>query len=442
MKEKKLSLNQKKRFHICGAALFLCLVIVGCNKKEDKLGLGLYPEEEQLGLLHTDTFTINASTVKLDSVRSDDLKYSLLGSYVDPDFGQSTASFSAQFQPSKTTSVNFGDITTLVVDSVVLSLVHAGKYGIQGPHQFTVNELTEDIYKDSTYFSNSVFQKSTQNILSQSVYSPNYTGAGSTEQLNLKLDEAFGKKLLEQVNVSTDAAEFLDLFPGVNIASADVFTAAQPEGNGAIWFFDLANAQSKITVYYSNDTIASFDFVFASNLTKVNHFTHNYSGTSVETAINNPSTGESLLYMQGAAGAAINFEIPYLEGLVDNGPISINKAELVFTIEEGTADTYLAEGEYFLAVKTASGNYTFTIDEFDYDLTVGGTLNSENEYRFIINRDIQFLVNSYIKGEDYNFGYRLINGSGGFQSARTIFKGTKAGDGEMKLIVSYTPILK
>ncbi|MBL4623686.1 MAG: DUF4270 domain-containing protein [Flavobacteriales bacterium] len=445
MKERKRSSNNKKRFHLCGAALFLCLAIVGCKKKEDKLGLGIYPEEDQLGLINTDTFTIVASTVMMDSVLSDDLPYALLGSYVDPEFGQSMSSVSVQFQPS-TTTVDFGNISTLVIDSVDLSLVYLGYYGIQSLHQFTVNELSEDIYKDSVYFSNRVFQTTPENILFQSVYSPDYTGKNISvgeepEQLKLKLDLDFGKRLIEQANISTDGTDFVELFKGINISAASAFTAVQPQGNGAIWSFDLASDYSKITVYYHNDTVTStYDFGFSDELTKVNHFTHDYSGTLVESALNSTTTGEAILYMQGMAGVAINFEVPYLEGLVDNGPVSINKAELVFTVEEGSTDTYVAEYDYFLAVLTDAGSYTVTVDEVDGDLSVGGELNLENEYRFIINRDIQYLVNNFIEGNDYNFGYRLMNVSGGVQFARTILKGTKAGNGEVKLIVSFTPI--
>lgn len=445
MTKTRFRLNIEKRFHLYGAALFLCLAFNGCKKNEDTLGLGLYPEEDQLGLITTDTFTIYASTVSVDSVLSDDLPYALLGSYVDPVFGKASSSFSAQFQPS-TATVEFGEISTLVIDSVNLSLVYLGYYGEQSLHQFTVNELSEDIYKDSLYFSNRIFSKKPTNILSQSVYLPNYTNkniiAGEEpEQLKLKLDNEFGKRLIDQAYVSTDRDEFVELFKGINVASADVFINAQTEGNGTIWSFDLANAFSKITVYYNNDTIkSSYDFVFSEGLTKVNHFEHNYSGSDVEAALNDSSVGQTSLYMQGMSGVAIDLKAPYLSGIVSNGSVSINKAELVFTVEDGTDDDYIAERDYFLAVKTETGSFTFTVDATDSQLNAGGDLNTENEYRFLINRDLQYLVNGFVDGNDYNFGYRLMNASSGIQSARTILKGTDAGIGEVKLIVSYTPI--
>lgn len=445
MRETTLISNIEKRFHLYGAALFLCLAFIGCKKNVDTLGLGLYPEEDRLGLITTDTFTINAATVLVDSVLSDDLPFSLLGSYFDPVFGRTSASFSAQFQPS-TATVNFGEISTLVVDSVNLSIVYLGYYGEQSLHQFTVNELSEDIYKDSLYFSNRVFSKDPNNILSKTVYLPNYTNKNiltgeEPEQLKLKLDAEFGKRLIEQANISTEREEFVELFKGINVSIAEVFINAQTQGDGAIWSFDLANAFSKVTVYYSNDTIkSSYDFVFSDGLTKVNHFMHDYSGSDVELALNDSSVGKTSLYMQGMSGVAIDFKAPYLAGIVSSGPVSINKAELIFTIEDGTTDDYIAEPEYFLAVKTATGNYTFTVDETDSQLNAGGDLNTENEYRFLINRDVQYIVNEFVDGNDYNFGYRLMNSSAGMQSARTILKGTDVGIGEVKLIVSYTPI--
>ncbi len=46
------------RFHLCGAVIFLGLSVTSCKKDDDKLGLGVYPDNEQLGLITTDTFTI------------------------------------------------------------------------------------------------------------------------------------------------------------------------------------------------------------------------------------------------------------------------------------------------------------------------------------------------------------------------------------------------
>jgi hypothetical protein len=447
MIEGKLSLKQRKRLHIFGAALFLCLALVGCKKKEDTLGLGVYPEGEQFGLITTDTFTINATTVLLDSVRSDDLELALLGSIIDPEFGMGTASVSAQFQPS-TNTVDFGNISSLIVDSVSLSLVYSGYYGRQSSQQFLVNELTQDIYKDSAYYSSRVFQLSSENLLSKTTYLPNYTRKGiaagdEPEQLKMRMNNDFGQRLINQTIISADGETFVKEFKGVHIAS-DVdqsFTSVATGGWGAIWLFDLANEYSRIKVYYHNDTdTSSYDYIFTDDLTRVNHFTHNYSGFSVESAITNAETGEALLYMQGMAGVAVDFDIPYLEGIVDDGPVTINKAELVFTVEDGTTDTYVPELNYVLRVKTEGGNYTQTIDQLDGQYDAGGELNTENEYRFLVNRDVQFLANNFTEGNDYNFGYRLVSISSATEPGRTILKGTKAGTGEVKLIVSYTPI--
>ncbi len=119
----------------------------------------------------------------------------------------------------------------------------------------------------------------------------------------------------------------------------------------------------------------------------------------MELALNDSTLGEELLYMQGMAGLAVNFEIPYLEGLIAD-IYKYYKAELIFTIEDNTTDTYNSELKYFVAAKTSNGSYTFTLDDLDVQLETGGNLFNGKRYRFFLNRDMQFLVNSYLEGKN------------------------------------------
>ncbi len=57
MKMNKLPFDKiiKMRFHLCGAVIFRGCLLQACKKDDDKLGLGVYPDNEQLGLITTDT---------------------------------------------------------------------------------------------------------------------------------------------------------------------------------------------------------------------------------------------------------------------------------------------------------------------------------------------------------------------------------------------------
>ena len=76
-----------------------------------------------LSILQTDTVTLVVSTVREDSLRSDELSLSLLGNYIDPEIGQTRAGFYSQVRLSSP-DIDFG--TNAVADSLTLSLVHTG----------------------------------------------------------------------------------------------------------------------------------------------------------------------------------------------------------------------------------------------------------------------------------------------------------------------------
>ena len=76
-------------------------------KESDTLGGNLLPPGDQSLFKTSSKFNLTTFTVKEDSIKSDDLSLSLLGSYVDPVFGKSTASLITQFV-SSTNQLDFG----------------------------------------------------------------------------------------------------------------------------------------------------------------------------------------------------------------------------------------------------------------------------------------------------------------------------------------------
>jgi hypothetical protein len=81
------------------ASFFKILILLigisfnGC-KESDTLGGNLLPADDQSQFKSSGKFNLTTFTIKEDSLKSDDLSSSLLGSYVDPVFGKSTRVFS------------------------------------------------------------------------------------------------------------------------------------------------------------------------------------------------------------------------------------------------------------------------------------------------------------------------------------------------------------
>ncbi len=117
--------------------------------------------------------------------------------------------------------------------------------------------------KDSTYYSNRAFSQKPEGLLNKTVYTPNYQQKSiaegeEPEQLRLSLRYSFGEQLINQVAVSTDVDAFVNEFNGIHISSIPEFGfgSSPADGYGTIWYFNLANDYSKITVYYHNDGVA------------------------------------------------------------------------------------------------------------------------------------------------------------------------------------------
>ena len=98
------------------------LVIIGCKKPEDDIGLEVLDPSDALGTVVVDTSTVIAWSREPDPTGTSGLSRNLLGAYLDPDFGSVYAGIVAQVRLSSTNvgSGSAGD--ALECDSVVLSL--------------------------------------------------------------------------------------------------------------------------------------------------------------------------------------------------------------------------------------------------------------------------------------------------------------------------------
>ena len=132
-------------------ALFVLLCATSCKKKDNALGKDILDNDAYLYGTTTDTFDILSYTIEEDSIITDNAANVVLGSYNDPVFGKFDASFYTQIRLAGI-NPNFGDPSTISIDSFVLALKYVGYYGDLQPQTFEVYELNEDLNIDSTYY--------------------------------------------------------------------------------------------------------------------------------------------------------------------------------------------------------------------------------------------------------------------------------------------------
>jgi hypothetical protein len=432
-----------KRKRTLVSAIFLLVTIFfldSCKKEVSDIGLGIQPDEDLLNAIVIDTFQIESTTQLEDSLRTDELSTNILGSYVDPIFGKVTSDIYTQFSISS--SISTIDISNTTVDSVKLQIRYSGFYGDMDPQTFSVKRITEKFYKDSAYYSNDVLTtdgvelvKSGFEVISPDIVSEVVVGADTLNpMLLINLDTLLGNDILNSVAGGSLASEsaFNDFFYGLHLS---VNNPGQATNSGGLLYFDMLNAQTKLIVYYTENSVSKqASFPIGANQARFSHFTHDYSGTPVEAAINTPSLGQQFFYAQTMGGVKGELKIKGLDGLKNLGNVIVNKAELYLPVQYYTADPYNVSANTFIFYKNSEGGSTVMIDQLSSFATYGGAYDDATKaYKFNIGRHIQEVV----KGDVDNLGF-VINTSGSSVSgARVVFSGQNSPNREKPYLKVY-----
>lgn len=323
--------------------LLISLLAVSCKKKEHKLGEGVVDESELMNSGSIDTFSLYTSMYEVDSVISSSSFYGILGSYQDPVFGYMNSEIYTQIELNQL-SPTFGDLADITIDSVVLSLVYGGKYGNDGDQTIEVFELGgSGLDSDSTYYTfSSIPEKNGSNLVvpGQDVYymdvnSVTYIDSLLVEpQLRIMLDTNLGWQLFNEWDSNPTSfssnENFTDFFKGFKIK---VNNGTQQSGEGGMFYFDIEDSDSKLTVYYkSAGERRKFDYVLHSG-SKFNHIDITQS-MAVQMVLDNPSLGQEQFYTQSHKSRAI-VSIPGLSNIPPNSVIHSAILELPVQYQSG-----------------------------------------------------------------------------------------------------------
>lgn len=400
-------------FQWVGIFFFISILgsFVSCKEK-DSTDLNILPDSDKLEVSYSSFNTLSSSIETEDSTRTDEPGITLLGSYIDPVFGKCEAGFISQFVLSNVNPDFYQDtLPGPVIDSIVLSLVYYNSYGdvskLNGIQKVEVFELSKGINLDCTYYSNlkiaDYFYEST--LLGSKSFLPNLTAPVKVDSVNevpqvrIKLDTAFfGKKLMglppfDLTNFGNNDL-FKNYFKGLYVRANNGF---QNTNQGGIMYFDLLHENSKITTYFHNGSLKrSFSYVVSnSECARVNLFKHNYSSAPlISSQLNNPALGQNQIYVQAMAGLRCKIEIPFLTQLVDSAPVSINKAEVVFHVDEPFIGKYVPVERLFLILIDSTGKKVFLPDQSESanfsGSYYGGYYDSGSKtYRFNIAKYVQ-----------------------------------------------------
>ena len=422
--------------------LFVLLVALtpACEKPE-LVGDDLLPPFGDGTIAESDTISIICYTERFDSIATSNVSAYMMGTFNDPVYGISEATIYTQFRPSG--SISFE--SSAVCDSVVLTMRYAGGYGhldkLRGVQKVGVYELKDDINDDSTYYS--TVTRTMGNKLGEKTFWPDQNngysinGESLSPQLRIRLDNGFGQKLLFTSSDTLSTAEsFVKKFKGLCIVPEN---GAIAQGNGAIIYFNMVDAQTRVELYYHNAVSDSLKYTFDINSKSATHmrFTHQYPA-QLEAIFGDTTQGGDKLYLQSMAGTKVRVKFPHIEKLRELGPIAINKAEIYFPISEGSYSTYGSSPGLQLVNIRDSVTSTFITDYYETAEHYDGTFNAtEGHYKFNIGRHMQELING-----DHNpaNGLYLLNSGNAVNANRNILNGYMHPDKPVRMRLIFTRV--
>ncbi len=443
--------------YISGTKFFLLvsiLFLASC-KKESALGSDIQPSGDLIDLQSSDTLSMFSYTVKEDSLRSDESNIVQIGNINDEYFGKTTASLFTQFViPNNLLNINFG--AGAVLDSSAINLRYDYQYygDTLQAQTFRVYQVTEDMFFDSSYYSNTIKQcyptfasriSVGDTTLIPHPRSRTVIGGDTTAPvLRIPIKYNFAQQIFSQsggTNLSS-TANFIQYLKGLYIESE---TPSLGQHQGSLLRFNLKDTSTKFTLYYHTATADSLKFSFVINSTTAyySHFTHDFSTISsgdLGNQLANPGVNTSNeVYVSGCAGVKTKITFPFLDDL-KNLPykIAINKAELIFKADPATADgSFPANTQLYVVSIDSTGGQTLLLDIFENTAYFGGTLNTTtNEYHINIARYFQQLMSD----EKQNLGLYLKEFDPDAQGRRVVLGSTTSPTYKMYIHLVYTRI--
>lgn len=384
--------------------LLIGLFILQACKKEGDIGLEQQINEEGLYGKLVDTNTIQLFSVKDDSLISSNYVRNQVGEFNDPIFGKTKASVAFHALLPKN-NVDFG--TGAVLDSIVLVMGYPSNkadrfYGDSTSRiEMKLYQIDDIISKDSTYYSNKNFTLK-GSPLGTLNYQPRPDDSITVQniredkadtvikiypQMRMRLNDAFGNELLSksgQTDLSSSSA-FLAAYKGFYLTSTLI------SGDGGIMSFDLTNTNRTYIVMYYRVGADTTNFVFNinSNSARINKYEHDYTGTVVQNALSDSTSGNNKVYIQSLGGLRAKMRWPNISNLLDSGNIAINKAELIVQLDPGSNDKYSTINSMAVFGRNTA-NKEQLLNSASYNST-------KKEYRIDLTRTVQMILGKQLE---------------------------------------------
>lgn len=331
--------------------LLLSIFFVSCNSdgfEEHELGGNLIDNSTDVRLI--DTFTINASTVILDSIPTSGYGNMIVGRYIDPYLGVVSANSYTKIGLGGSFKLEANDEP--VFDSLILVTYYNQSYYGDTTKLQTVNihKVLEEIEleDDGNLYNVSSFEIDPE-PLGTKTFRPRpfrKEDDGSWYNLRIELDPEFGADLIQKAidrdEILNGSAEWENFLQGIAFSPAE-------DNDAAILNFRTADTLNMRLYYHEKSSdnagkVLYHDFPVGASSYMFTNFDTDRTGTLLENLVEQEFDIKSedtndLTFMQGGVGIMTKLEIPHLDELAKIGLSgSLLKAELVFYPAQSTYD--------------------------------------------------------------------------------------------------------
>jgi len=297
----------------------------------------------------------------------------------DPLFGKTNAKMFLQLKPDvyPWTFAGVSNKDSLYIDSVVLVLGWKGSYGdTLGSQKVNVKEIdTHSDFRVDSFYTIRDPGPPTTTLLGTKTFSPANLKDSvkaykdtTTGQLRIRLDNSFGRRLLDYdvTNAYATDSAFNTYFKGFAIE------ADQSVGNALMAFGIYNNSNTKLAIYYrftkggKDDTTVNYFLVkpgASANHNYVNRF--DFAGTPL-LAASNTAGEDDLVYIINTPGSYATIKIPALRDLSNR---IIHRAEFIVEQVYSPSDEMFPAPEALMldVYDSTLGDYKFIPYDFRPD---------------------------------------------------------------------------
>lgn len=311
--------------------LILTIVFYSSCTQSDKFTLGEEFVESNTSLKIIDTFTVDLSTILVDSLPTSGTGVALVGGYKDSAFGSIWAN--SYFELGFTSFSTIEDAT--VFDSASFDITYSGvSYGdTTALMSISINQLTERITldDDGSLYNKSTFNFSPEILGTKSFYPrPN----SSDTIISIPVNE-FGRKLFALIKNRDNAISTSDLF--LDYIKGFVLTSDVAE-NDAIIGFKADYNHLKLKIYYHITKEINEDKTISISLDasnkQFNNIQYNFNSSELEKIISkngevSSSESGNKAFSQASLGLFPKIRFPTMQNIFSENRWKIISAQII-----------------------------------------------------------------------------------------------------------------